>query len=106
MARICDIYDIINSAAPFDSQMAFDNSGLLVGDRVTEVTRALICLDITREVIDEAAAMNANLIISHHPVIFDPIKSMSSRDPAYLLQRTAWRPSAATPIWTSPRSAG
>ena len=87
MARICDIYDIINSAAPFDSQMAFDNSGLLVGDRVTEVTRALICLDITREVIDEAAAMNANLIISHHPVIFDPIKSMSSRDPAYLLAK-------------------
>lgn len=87
MARICDIYDIINSAAPFDSQLAFDNSGLLVGDRVTEVTRALICLDITREVIDEAAAMNANLIISHHPVIFDPIKSMSSRDPAYLLAK-------------------
>lgn len=87
MARICDIYDIINSAAPFDSQMAFDNSGLLVGDRATEVTRALICLDITREVIDEAGAMNANLIISHHPVIFDPIKSLSSQDPAYLLAR-------------------
>lgn len=87
MARICDIYDIINSAAPFDSQMAFDNSGLLVGDRATVVTRALLCLDITREVIDEAAGMNANLIISHHPVIFDPIRSMSSQDPAYLLAK-------------------
>lgn len=87
MARICDIYDIINSAAPFESQLAFDNSGLLVGDRAEEVTRALICLDITREVIDEAAGMNANLIISHHPVIFDPLRSMSSRDPAYLLAK-------------------
>lgn len=87
MARICDIYDIINSAAPFESQLAFDNSGLLVGDRAAEVTRALICLDITREVIDEAAGMNANLIISHHPVIFDPIRSMGSNDPAYLLAK-------------------
>lgn len=87
MARICDIYDIINGAAPFDSQLAFDNSGLLVGDRAAEVTRAVICLDITREVIAEAAGMNANLIISHHPVIFDPIKSLSSRDPAYLLAK-------------------
>ncbi len=87
MARICDIYDIINSAAPFDSQLAFDNSGLLVGDRAAEVTRALICLDVTREVIEEAAGMNANLIISHHPVIFDPLKSLSSRDPAYLLAK-------------------
>lgn len=87
MARICDIYDIINAAAPFDSQLSFDNSGLLVGDRAEEVTRALICLDITREVIAEAAGMNANLIISHHPVIFDPIKSLGSRDPAYLLAK-------------------
>lgn len=87
MARICDIYDIINSAAPFESQLAFDNSGLLVGDRATKVTRALICLDITREVIAEAAGMNANLIISHHPVIFDPIRSMGSNDPAYLLAK-------------------
>lgn len=87
MARICDIYDIINGAAPFESQLAFDNSGLLVGDRATVVTRALLCLDITREVIEEAAGMNANLIISHHPVIFDPLKSLDSRDPAYLLAK-------------------
>lgn len=87
MARICDIYDIINGAAPFESQLAFDNSGLLVGDRATVVTRALLCLDITRTVIEEAAGMNANLIISHHPVIFDSLKSLDSRDPAYLLAK-------------------
>lgn len=87
MARICDIYDIINCAAPFESQLAFDNSGLLVGDRATVVTRAVLCLDITPDVIEEAVGWNANLIISHHPVIFDPLKSLNSQTPAYLLAR-------------------
>lgn len=87
MARICDIYDIINAVAPFASQLTFDNSGLLVGDSGTEVTRALVCLDITEAVAQEAESVNANLIISHHPVIFDPIKSMNSRDMAYVLAR-------------------
>ncbi|RKJ40941.1 Nif3-like dinuclear metal center hexameric protein [Acutalibacter sp. 1XD8-33] len=87
MARICDIYDIINAVAPFESQMAFDNSGLLVGDGATEVTRALLCLDITGAVVEEASAINANLIISHHPVIFDPLKALNSRSPAYLLAK-------------------
>lgn len=87
MARICDLYDIINAVADFDSQLAFDNSGLLVGDAATEVTRALLCLDITEDVIREAAGINANLIISHHPVIFDPIRALNSRDAAYLLAK-------------------
>ncbi len=87
MARICDIYDIINGVAPFAYQLSFDNSGLLVGDGSTPVTRALLCLDITEAVIEEAAAINANLIISHHPVIFDPIKTLNSRDRAYLLAK-------------------
>ena len=87
MARICDIYDIINAVAPFDSQLSFDNSGLLVGDGGTVVTRALLCLDITPAVVEEAAGMNANLIVSHHPVIFNPLKALSSREPAYLLAK-------------------
>ena len=87
MARICDLYDIIHAVADFDSQLAFDNSGLLVGDAAAEVTRALICLDITEDVVREAAGINANLIISHHPVIFDPVRSLSSRDSAYLLAK-------------------
>lgn len=87
MARICDIYDIINAVAPFASQLSFDNSGLLVGDGSTEVTRALVCLDITEAVAQEAESVNANLIISHHPVIFNPIKALNSRDAAYVLAR-------------------
>lgn len=85
MSRICDIYDKIDAVAPFAAAMSFDNVGLLVGDRTTEVTRALLTLDITPEVVEEAAAMNANLIISHHPVIFHPLKSLAATDVPYLL---------------------
>lgn len=85
MARIRDIYDVIDGAAPFSTAMSFDNCGLLVGEANTEVVRALIALDITEAVVEEAASMNANLIISHHPVIFHPIKSLGKRDIPYLL---------------------
>ena len=76
------IYDEINRVAPFSSQDSWDNSGLLVGDRENEVTGILTALDITNEVIDEAVSKNANLIVSHHPVIFHPLKKLSFSDPA------------------------
>lgn len=85
MARICDIYDIIDAVAPFSSAMSFDNVGVLVGDRNAEVTRAVVALDITEAVVEEAVSLNANLIISHHPIIFHPIKSLGARDIPYLL---------------------
>ncbi|MBR6836690.1 MAG: Nif3-like dinuclear metal center hexameric protein, partial [Oscillospiraceae bacterium] len=62
-----------------------DNSGLLVGDRETEVTGILTSLDITHETIGEAIAKKANLIVSHHPVIFKPLKHLSMSDPAVRL---------------------
>ena len=85
MARICDIYDILDAAAPFSTALDFDNAGLLVGDGNTVVTRALLALDITPAVVAEAASMNANLIISHHPVIFHPLKALGPQDVAYQL---------------------
>lgn len=85
MVRICDIYNVIDQAAPFESALSFDNSGLLVGDPAAEVARALIALDITPAVVEEAASINAGLIISHHPVIFTPLKSLNSRAAPYLL---------------------
>lgn len=85
MVRICDIYDVIDRAAPFESALGFDNSGLLVGDPAAEVSRALIALDITPAVVEEAASLNAGLVISHHPVIFTPLKSLNSRAVPYLL---------------------
>ena len=85
MVRICDIYNVIDQAAPFESALSFDNSGLLVGDPAAEVARALIALDITPAVVEEAASINAGLVISHHPVIFTPLKSLNSRAVPYLL---------------------
>lgn len=87
MARIRDIYDIIDAVAPFSTAMSFDNSGLLVGEANTQVNRALLALDITEEVVEEAASKNANLILSHHPVIFQPLKSLGERDIPYLLAK-------------------
>lgn len=85
MARVCDIYDIINAVAPFPTALDFDNVGLLVGDGNAVVTRALLALDITPNVVAEAASMNANLIVSHHPVIFHPVKSLGPQDVPYQL---------------------
>lgn len=76
------IYDEINRIAPFRTQDSWDNSGLLVGDRETEVTGILTALDITHEVIGEAIAKKANLIVAHHPVIFTPLKNLSQKSPA------------------------
>ena len=70
------IYDFINERAPFETQVAYDNSGLLVGDPSREVTGIHLALDVTQAVIDEAVRNGANLIITHHPLMFSPIKRL------------------------------
>lgn len=85
MPKIVDIYNYIDSFAPFDSAMDFDNVGILVGDKNAEVKRVVISLDITNDVIDEAIERSAQLIISHHPVIFNPIKKLSADSVVYRL---------------------
>lgn len=77
MRKISEIISYIDSFAPLGSAMDFDNVGLLVGDENAEVHSALVALDITPEVVDEAKGLGAQLIISHHPVIFEPLKSVS-----------------------------
>ena len=77
MATVKEIYEFINSVASFDIQEGFDNAGFLVGRKKQEVTRILVALDITREVAEEAARLGAELIVAHHPVIFNPVKSVT-----------------------------
>lgn len=89
MTKIHDIIEFTESFAPSDSAASFDNVGLLVGSENTEVKRALLALDITKEVIDEAVSMEAQLIISHHPVIFNPLKNMDSNSVPYLLAKSS-----------------
>ena len=62
MATVNDIYAFLNDLAPVRYQMDFDNAGFLVGDGSTAVERVLLALDITNEVIAEAAALHAQLI--------------------------------------------
>ena len=75
--RVLDVYNYIDSFAPFSSQEPWDNSGHLIGSLCKDVTKAVVCLDVNSDVIDFAADIGADLIISHHPVIFSPIKSVT-----------------------------
>lgn len=81
MAVVKDIYRYLDTRAPFQTQMEFDNSGFLVGHGEAEVKRVLVALDITEEVIGEAVELGCQLIVSHHPVIFHPTRAVTDGDP-------------------------
>lgn len=81
MATVREIYQYLDGLAPFSLQMEFDNAGFLVGRGERAVSKILVSLDITEEVAEEAAELGAELIVSHHPVIFRPAKSVTDGDP-------------------------
>lgn len=81
MATVNEIYAFVDQLAPFSYQMSFDNAGFLVGRGGRQVTRILVSLDITEEVVREASEWKAELIVSHHPVIFHPARSVTDQDP-------------------------
>lgn len=85
MAKVKDFYGYLNSIAPFETQEDWDNSGMLVGDMDAEVKKVAVVLDITHEEIKKAKAIGADLVISHHPVIFNPIKSVTKGSVPYEL---------------------
>jgi dinuclear metal center YbgI/SA1388 family protein len=74
-----EIIAIIESFAPPVYQESYDNSGLQVGKPDTDVTGALLTLDITEAVIEEAVAKGCNMIVAHHPIIFSGLKQLSGR---------------------------
>lgn len=76
--RVKDIIDCLEEALPLWLQESWDNSGLQIGDKDAEVTRALIALDVTEEVVAEAAVSGCNLIISHHPLLFKGLKRIGT----------------------------
>ncbi len=59
------------------TQEGYDNAGLITGNPETEVTGAVLCVDVTEAVLDEAVAAGANLVVTHHPIIFLPLKSLA-----------------------------
>lgn len=78
--RIKDITNYLESIAPSSYQEGYDNSGLIVGNPNTEVTGAVICLDSTEAVIDEAIVKGCNLVIAHHPIVFKGLKRFNGRN--------------------------
>ena len=73
MATVKDVWNLLDRKAPFRMQMDFDNAGFLVGRGDQQVTRVLVALDITPEVIREAAEKGCQLILAHHPVIWGKV---------------------------------
>ena len=79
MTTVRQVYEEMQRIAPLELAESWDNPGLLV-DCAGEVTRVLVTLDITPEVVAEAAAKHCEAIVAHHPVIFDPLKKLGPQD--------------------------
>lgn len=81
MVTVNSVYEVLDKIAPFKYQEKWDNSGLLVGDGDSEVNKILLTLDITNNIVDEACRKGSDLIISHHPIIFHPLKKIDFNNP-------------------------
>lgn len=88
MSTVFDLYSAIDQFAPFSLSMDFDNTGILVGDRHQPVSKVLLALDCTMDVVNYAKEIGAQLIITHHPVIFHPIKRVNEDSVVYHLIRS------------------
>ena len=75
--KIKEIISCLESYAPLSFQESYDNSGLIAGDPLQDIESALLSIDVTEEVINEAIKLGSGLIISHHPLLFRPIKKLS-----------------------------
>src|SRR5688572_20189628 len=72
-----EVFEFLESVAPLHLQEKYDNCGLLIGSPDQEITGAIICLDCTEAVLDEAIAKGCNLIVAHHPAIFYGVKRIT-----------------------------
>lgn len=82
-----DIYTYLDEKYNFSLALPYDNVGHLVGSLDNIVTGIVVCLDCTDEAITEAVEKGANLIVTHHPVIFDPLKAVTDESLIYRLIR-------------------
>lgn len=80
MIKVRDIATIIEDFAPKSLQESYDNAGLQVGDPNASVTAVLLCLDVTEDVLKEAKERECNMIVSHHPLIFKGLKSLTGEN--------------------------
>ena len=78
--KIREIIDYLEGIAPKSFQESYDNSGLIVGSPSDEVQKALISLDCTESVVDDAIAKGCDIIISHHPIVFSGLKQLNGKN--------------------------
>jgi dinuclear metal center YbgI/SA1388 family protein len=78
--QIANVISYLEELAPRSSQEAYDNCGLLVGDRTATISSILVTLDSTEEVVEEAINRGCNLIIAHHPIVFKGLKSLTGEN--------------------------
>lgn len=86
--KIKEVIDALELFAPLPLQESYDNAGLQVGLTEADVSGALLCLDVTEQVVDDAVKRGCNLIVSHHPLLFRGLKQISDAD---YVQRTVWK---------------
>ncbi|MBK7149373.1 MAG: Nif3-like dinuclear metal center hexameric protein [Bacteroidetes bacterium] len=77
---IKEITDYLESVAPIAYQESYDNSGLIIGNPNARLKNALITLDVTEEVMQEAIREKCNLIIAHHPIVFSGLKKITGKN--------------------------
>ncbi|RZJ75869.1 MAG: Nif3-like dinuclear metal center hexameric protein, partial [Flavobacterium sp.] len=77
--KLAEITNFLESIAPLNYQEDYDNSGLIVGNTNDEINAALVALDCTEQIVDEAIAKNCNLIITHHPIVFKGLKKFNGK---------------------------
>ncbi len=87
--RIADLTAEIERVAPPETALEWDNVGLQLGSPEEPLERVLICLEVTDEVLDEAAGCGAELIIAHHPLIFRPMEAIRTDQPLGAMIRRA-----------------
>jgi dinuclear metal center YbgI/SA1388 family protein len=78
--KLLEICSWLDAEVPIAFQEGYDNSGLQAGDPDKEIRKAMIALDVTESTVDEAVAKGCNMIISHHPLIFNPIKKLTGNN--------------------------
>ena len=75
--KVSDLVAYLNQLAPFSYQESYDNSGLLVGDPTTEIKGVLVALDCVESIVEEAISIGANVIVTHHPIVFKGLKRLT-----------------------------
>ena len=101
MPTVREIYEYINTLAPFEAQESWDNSGLLLGDPEKQVKTVAVVLDATKKTVEAAKNCSADMMVTHHPVIFSALKKITAGSVVYDLLTSGISVVSAHTCWDS-----